>query len=73
MAKARRDLARALPMALQYDTRRDDRGWTVFDRWTGQAVMLNSAEQSGLAWLEANDLVERLNRRRLEGDRSILQ
>lgn len=60
-------------MTVQYDTRRDDHGWTVFDRWTGRAVVLQGAQQSGLAWLDANDLVERLNRRHLEGDRSILQ
>jgi hypothetical protein len=60
-------------MTLQFDTRRDDRGWTVFDRWTGRVVVLQGAHQSGLAWMEADDLVERLNRRHLEGDRSILQ
>ena len=60
-------------MAVQYDARRDDHGWTVFDRWTGRAVVLNGAEQDGLLWADADDLVERLNRRRLEGDRSILQ
>ena len=60
-------------MTAQYDTRRDVRGWTVFDRWTGHAVALNGAEQSGLSWIEANELAERLNRRRLDGDRSILQ
>jgi hypothetical protein len=60
-------------MTVQYDTRRDDLGWTVFDRWTGHMVVLQGAEQSGLGWTEADDLVDRLNRRRLEGDRSILQ
>jgi hypothetical protein len=60
-------------MIVQFDTRRDGGGWTVFDRWTGQAVVLNGAEQTGLAWVDADQLVERLNSRRLEGDRSILQ
>ncbi len=60
-------------MTVQYDTRRDDLGWTVFDRWTGQVVVLLGADQSGLPWTEADDLVGRLNRRRVEGDRSILQ
>jgi hypothetical protein len=60
-------------MMVQFDTRRDGLGWTVFDRWTGQAVVLNGAEQIGLGWLDADELAERLNRRRLEGDRSILQ
>jgi hypothetical protein len=60
-------------MAVQYDTRRDEHGWTVFDRWTGRAVVLHGAEQAGLAWTAAQDLAKRLNGRHLEGDRSILQ
>jgi len=60
-------------MTVQYDARRDPRGWSVFDRWTGQTVVLRRALQSGLVWLDADDLADRLNRRRLSGDRSILQ
>lgn len=60
-------------MTVQYDTRRDLAGWTVFDRWTGQAVVIQGSEQSGLGWIDADELVERLNRRRLDGDRSVLQ
>jgi hypothetical protein len=36
-------------------------------------VVILGAEQSGLGWIDADELVERLNRRRLDGDRSILQ
>jgi hypothetical protein len=60
-------------LSVQYDTRRDADGWTVFDRWTGRAVVISAAEQAGLSWIDANELAERLNRRRLAGDRSILQ
>jgi hypothetical protein len=60
-------------MVTQYDTRRDVRGWTVFDRWTGRAVVLGGAEQSGLDWITADELVERLVLRRLDGDRGLLQ
>ena len=60
-------------MAVQYDMRRDELGWTVFDRWTGRAVVLHGVEQAALSWTEASDLAARLNRRHLEGDRSILQ
>lgn len=60
-------------MTRQYDIRRDGRGWTVFDRWTGRTVALQGADQAGLSWAEADDLIERLNRRRLDGDRSLLQ
>ena len=58
---------------IQYDTRRDARGWTGFDRWTGQTVMLGFSAQAGLSWVEADDLAHRLNRRRLKGDRTLLQ
>jgi hypothetical protein len=60
-------------MPLQFDTRRDGLGWTVFDRWTGQVVVLQGADQIGLSWPQARELARRLNRRRLQGDRSILQ
>ena len=60
-------------MTIQYDMRRDIRGWTVFDRWTGRTVVLGGAEQSGMARNQAEDLIDRLNRRRLHGDRTILQ
>lgn len=58
-------------MTTHYDTRRDPRGWTVFDRWTGQPVTLCGAEQSGMSWIEADDLIERLGRRAAGSDRSI--
>ena len=60
-------------MALQFDTRRDAKGWTVFDRWTGRAVILGPAAQEGLPFVAAADLAHKLNRRRLDGDRTILQ
>ncbi|WP_374469038.1 hypothetical protein [Phenylobacterium sp.] len=59
-------------MSHQYDARPDRSGWTVFDRSTGETVVLARALQSGLGWMDAADLLERLNRRRLAGDRSIL-
>jgi hypothetical protein len=60
-------------MAFRYDARRDALGWTVFDRWTGRAVVLARAPQVGLTCAEAEELVGRLNGRGLAGDRSILQ
>ena len=59
-------------MAIHYDTRRDPQGWTVFDRWTGE-VVLAGAEQAGMAWLDADDLIQRLNRHHAKGARSLLQ
>lgn len=60
-------------MHSHYDARRDAQGWTVFDRWTGEIVVLRRAHLAGLTWGDAEELVDRLNRRRTEGDRSILQ
>lgn len=60
-------------MSLRYDLRRDMLGWTVFDRWTGKPVVLTGCLQSGMTWIEAEELIQRLRRRRDEGDRSILQ
>lgn len=60
-------------MIVRYDARRDQHGWTVFDRSTGQVIVIGGAEQSALPWIDADELAERLNRRRLDGDRSILQ
>jgi len=60
-------------LSVQYDTRRDSRGWTVFDRWTGHVVVLTGAAQSGLSWVDADELAERLNRRRFDDGRNILQ
>ncbi len=60
-------------MPIQFDTRRDEHGWTVFDRWTGHPVVLGRSPQSGLSFIDADDLANRLNRRKLDGDRRILQ
>jgi len=59
-------------MTVQFDTQRDDRGWTVVDLLTRRPVLLGGSPQSGLPFLEADDLAHRLNRRRLAGNRSIL-
>lgn len=60
-------------MSRQFDVRRDAAGWTVFDRFTGQVVTINHVGQKALTWLEATDLVRRLQRRTDDGDRKILQ
>jgi hypothetical protein len=60
-------------VALQYEARRDRQGWTVFDRWTGKTVVLDHALRSGLSWLDAEALIDWLNRRGQQGHRGILQ
>lgn len=49
-------------MTVQFDARRDVLGWTVFDRLTGRAVVLGRSAQSGLSWIDADELADRLNR-----------
>lgn len=60
-------------MSKQFDMRRDAEGWTVFDRWTGEAVILGFAAQVGLTESQATDLADRLNDRHHGCDRKILQ
>lgn len=60
-------------MTLQYETRRDDAGWTVFDRWTGMIVILNRVPLVGLPAFLADEFVERLNSEQGRGDRTIHQ
>lgn len=62
-----------IPMTQQFDIRRDATGWTVFDRWTGETVVMEHVRQEGLAWAEASDVVRRLQSRSGDGDRRILQ
>ena len=59
-------------MAPQFDLRRDAAGWTVFDRWTGQTVIIEQVRQEGLTWEDASDVVRRLESRSGDGDRRIL-
>jgi len=52
-------------MTVQYDVRRDALGWTVFDRGAGHTVVLGKTAQSGLSWFDADELADRLTRRKL--------
>jgi hypothetical protein len=53
--------------------RRDRQGWTVFDRWNGETVVLRGGVQTALSLGEADALAQRLNRLRRDGDRTVLQ
>jgi len=59
-------------MSAQFDLKRDTAGWTVFDRWTGKAVVIAFIPQVGLGFANAEALVRALNQRG-GGDRRILQ
>ena len=49
-------------MVRRYDVRPDDDGFTVFDVFTGQPVVIHDVPQSGLRIEDANDLAELLER-----------
>ena len=48
-------------MAQRYDIRPDDEGFTVFDVFTGQPVVIHDVPQVGLEIHDANDLAELLD------------
>lgn len=48
-------------MLVQYDIRPDPDGWTIFDRGTDRPVVVEGVVPSGLAFEEADDLVDLLN------------
>lgn len=57
----------------RFQLRHDDEEWTVFDNWTGLAVMIAGVEQSGLSLQDADQLAELLQRRADKGDRRIYE
>ncbi len=48
-------------MAVNFDVRADDSGWTVFDRRTGEPVLVERAPQVGLPRACAEQLADDLN------------
>jgi hypothetical protein len=57
----------------RYDIREDDDGWTVFDIFTGQPVVIMDVPQVGLDIQDANDLAELLDRPAMRVDRTLRQ
>ena len=57
-------------MREHYDIRREDAGWAVFDKFTGETVVIATVAQSGLSYSDAIALAHMLNRR---AQRAILQ
>jgi hypothetical protein len=51
-----------LRLKQRFHCRPDRLGWTVYDIWTGEPVALALLVQTGLAYADALDLVELLNR-----------
>ena len=59
-------------MLARYDIRRDPDGWTVYDIWTGEPVVVGVA-QTGLTLEAACDLADLLSQRAARGLRDVLQ
>ena len=57
-------------MPERYDIRRDPRGWTLYDRFTGEAVVIATVCQAGLSHVDAIEMAYMLNQR---ARRAILQ
>ena len=57
----------------RYDIREDYEGWTVFDIFTGQPVVIAKVLQVGLEIQDANDLADLLNKPALRADRRLRQ
>ena len=57
----------------RFDLRQDQEGWTVFDIWTGEPVVIAGVLQVGLEIQDADELAELLQRRADQGDRRIYE
>jgi len=60
-------------MAQRYDIREDDDGWTVFDLFTGQPVVIAKILQTALNLQDADELVELLEHRAFADHRTLWQ
>jgi hypothetical protein len=63
----------ARDMPGRYDIREEDNGWTVFDVWTGEPVVIALVPQVGLDIQDADELAELLDNLADRGNRSIFQ
>ena len=60
-------------MPQRYDIREDREGWTVFDLFTGEPVVISDVPQTGLDIQDADELAELLTWLADRGDRSVRQ
>jgi hypothetical protein len=60
-------------MTQRYDIREDDAGWTVFDIFTGEPVVISLVPQTGLDIQDAVELAELLHHKAFAGDRTLRQ
>lgn len=62
---------RAMPK--RYDLREDREGWTVFDVFTGEPVVISDVPQTGLGIQDADVLAELLDHKAFANDRTLRQ
>ena len=60
-------------MPQRYDMREDCEGWTVFDLFTGEPVVINGVSQTGLDIQDADELSELLDHPAMMKDRTLRQ
>lgn len=60
-------------MAQRYDIRRDEQGWTVFDRFTGEAVVVAGVPSIGMDIQDADELAELLDHPVIAKERIVWQ
>jgi hypothetical protein len=60
-------------MPERFILRPDRDGFTVQDVWTGEPAVIAMTPQTGLSEEDATHTAELLNRRAMQGDRSVLQ
>ena len=56
-------------MLARYHIRKDRTGWTVFDIWTDEPLVIALTPQTGLTNRDALTLAELMNVRAVRGDR----
>lgn len=58
-------------MAVPYDIRKEEAGWTVFEVETGHPAIVNDYLQVGLSLEDADDLADLLNHLATEAEHAI--
>lgn len=60
-------------MGRRYDIREDREGWTVFDVFTGEPVVIHGVPQTGLDIQDADELAELLEKPAMMQERRLRQ
>lgn len=60
-------------MSQRYDIRREVGGWSVFDIFTGETVVIEGVPQTGLDIQDADELAELLDHPAMAQDRRLRQ